>query len=184
MTEWLKKFCRERRVVARVPRVAWRLEQVERERDWALAAARHEKVSVRKVAEAAGLSPTRVHQLTQGADLDALDAALRLLRTARRPPPRGRLTRHLCRAYPPAQGRGDPAAHRLRRRDFVRRTVGHTMADSMASVSLTLVAADGQDRPIGALSVTAPGTIIERTLEQRLQQHAGADAECGHRQGE
>jgi GNAT superfamily N-acetyltransferase len=39
------------------------------------------------------------------------------------------------------------------------------MADSMASVSLTLVAAGEQDRPIGALSVTAPGTIIERALE-------------------
>ncbi|MGW3736488.1 GNAT family N-acetyltransferase [Streptomyces sp. NPDC005148] len=49
--------------------------------------------------------------------------------------------------------------------DFARRTAGHTMADSMASVSLTLVAADGQDRPIGAVSVTAPGTIIERAME-------------------
>lgn len=36
-------------------------------------------------------------------------------------------------------------------KDFARRTVGHTMADSMASVSLTLVAADGQDRPISVL---------------------------------
>lgn len=45
--------------------------------------------------------------------------------------------------------------------DFARRTIGH----SMASVSLTLVAADEQDQPIGALSVTAPGTIIERPLE-------------------
>ncbi|MFI6063540.1 hypothetical protein, partial [Streptomyces sp. NPDC051286] len=87
MTEWLKKFRRERRVLARVQRAAWRLEQAERERDWALAAARHEKVSVRKVAEAAGLSPTRVHQLTQGADLDALDAALGLLRAAGWPAP-------------------------------------------------------------------------------------------------
>jgi hypothetical protein len=36
------------------------------------------------------------------------------------------------------------------------------MADSMASVSLTLVTADEQDRPIGALSVTAPGTRRRR----------------------
>ncbi|MEU8706308.1 hypothetical protein [Streptomyces sp. NPDC048565] len=35
----------------------------------------------------------------------------------------------------------------------------------MASVSLTLVAANGQDRQIGALSVTAPGTIIERAMD-------------------
>lgn len=87
MTEWLKKFRRERRVLTRVRRAAWRLEQAERERDWALAAARDEKVSVRKVAEAAGLSPTRVHQLTKDADLDALDAALGLLRAAGWPAP-------------------------------------------------------------------------------------------------
>ncbi|MGW9029331.1 hypothetical protein ACWGQ5_35445 [Streptomyces sp. NPDC055722] len=61
MTEWLKKVRRERRALARVRRAAWRLEQAERERDWALAAARHEKVSVRKVADGAELSPTRVH---------------------------------------------------------------------------------------------------------------------------
>ncbi len=47
--------------------------------------------------------------------------------------------------------------------DFTRRTAGH----SMASVSLTLVVANAQDRPIGALSVTAPGTIIERALDHR-----------------
>ncbi|MFD6327640.1 hypothetical protein ACFWOL_33590 [Streptomyces sp. NPDC058442] len=85
--EWLKKFRRERRVPARVRRAAWRLEQAERERDWALAAARHEKVSVRKVAEAAGLSPTRVHQLTPDADLDVLDAVLGQLRAAGWPAP-------------------------------------------------------------------------------------------------
>ncbi|MFE1409059.1 GNAT family N-acetyltransferase [Streptomyces sp. NPDC058770] len=49
--------------------------------------------------------------------------------------------------------------------DFARRTAGHPMAESMASVSLTLVATDGQDRPIGALSVTAPGTVIEQALD-------------------
>ncbi|MER6625395.1 hypothetical protein [Streptomyces sp. NPDC000931] len=81
------KFRRERRVLARVRRAAWRLEQAERERAWALAAARGEKVSVRKVAEAAGLSPTRVHQLTKGTDLDTLDAALGQLRAAGWPAP-------------------------------------------------------------------------------------------------
>jgi hypothetical protein len=81
------KFRRERRVLARVRRAAWRLEQAERERDWALAAARGENVSVRKVAEAAGLSPTRVHQLTKDADQDALDAALGQLRAAGWPAP-------------------------------------------------------------------------------------------------
>ncbi|MET8945412.1 hypothetical protein ABZX30_17965 [Streptomyces sp. NPDC004542] len=85
--EWLRKFRRERRVLARVRRAAWRLEQAERERDWSLAAARGEKVSVRKVAEVAGLSPTRVHQLTKNADLDALDAELGQLRVAGWPAP-------------------------------------------------------------------------------------------------
>ncbi|MFD4913039.1 GNAT family N-acetyltransferase [Streptomyces virginiae] len=57
--------------------------------------------------------------------------------------------------------------------DFARRTAGHAMADSMASVSLTLVAADQQDRPIGVLSATAPGTIIERALD-----HGYSDVEA------
>jgi AcrR family transcriptional regulator len=74
-------------VLARVRRAAWRLEQAEREQRWALASAREEKVSVRKVAEAAGLSPTRVHQLTKDADLDVLDAALGQLRAAGWPAP-------------------------------------------------------------------------------------------------
>ncbi|WP_415962021.1 hypothetical protein [Streptomyces sp. 021-4] len=57
------------------------------ERALALVAARVEGVSVRKAAEAAGLSPTRVHQLTKDADLDALGAALGELRAAGYPAP-------------------------------------------------------------------------------------------------
>ncbi|MGW6562737.1 hypothetical protein [Streptomyces hydrogenans] len=68
-------------------RVAWRLEQAERERAWALVAARVEGVSVRKAAEAAGLSPSRVHQLTKDAGLDALDVVLGELRAAGWPAP-------------------------------------------------------------------------------------------------
>lgn len=52
-------------MLARVRRAAWRPEQAERERDWALASARADGLSVRKAAEAAGLSLTRVHQLTK-----------------------------------------------------------------------------------------------------------------------
>ncbi|WP_432088487.1 hypothetical protein [Streptomyces sp. bgisy095] len=80
--DWLGKVRRQRRVLARVRRAAWRLEQAERERAWALVAARVEGVSVRKAAEAAGLSPNRVHQLTKDADLDALDVVLSELRAA------------------------------------------------------------------------------------------------------
>ena len=78
---------RERRVLRRVSRAAWRLEQAERERAWALASARAEGVSIRTLAAAAGLSPARVHQVTAAADLDALDAALGELRAAGWPAP-------------------------------------------------------------------------------------------------
>jgi hypothetical protein len=78
---------RERRVLARVSRAAWRLSQAEGERVWALASARAEGISIRTLAAAAGLSPSRVHQLVAGADLDALDAALGDLRAAGWPAP-------------------------------------------------------------------------------------------------
>ncbi|MFC9261263.1 hypothetical protein ACFT25_15750 [Streptomyces hydrogenans] len=42
---------------------------------------------MRKTAEAAGLSPSRVHQLTKDADLDALDVVLGELRAAGWPAP-------------------------------------------------------------------------------------------------
>ena len=50
----------ERRVLARVSRVGWRLEQAERERTWALVSPRAEGISIRTVATAVGLSPSRV----------------------------------------------------------------------------------------------------------------------------
>ena len=58
---------RERRVLARVSRAAWRLEQAERERTWALVSARAEGISIRTLAAAIGLSPSRVHQLAADA---------------------------------------------------------------------------------------------------------------------
>jgi hypothetical protein len=78
---------RERRVLQRVSRAAWRLEQAERERAWALASARAEGISIRTLAAAAALSPARVHQITAAADLDELDAALGELRAAGWPAP-------------------------------------------------------------------------------------------------
>ena len=87
ITERMAAWRRERRVLRRVSRAAWRLEQAERERAWALASARAEGVSIRKLAAAAGLSPARVHQITAAADLDELDAALGELRSAGWPAP-------------------------------------------------------------------------------------------------
>ena len=78
---------RERRVLTRVSRAGWRLEQAERERVWALVSARAEGISIRKLAAAAGLSPSRVHQLVADADLGVLDAALGELRAAGWPAP-------------------------------------------------------------------------------------------------
>ena len=75
---------RERRVLTRVSRAAWRLEQAERERTWALVSARAEGISIRKLAAGVGLSPSRVHQIVAAADLDA---ALGELRAAGWPAP-------------------------------------------------------------------------------------------------
>ena len=69
-------------MLLRVSRAAWRLEQAERERSWALASARAEGVSIRALAAAAGLSSSRVYQIVAAADLDELDAALGELRAA------------------------------------------------------------------------------------------------------
>ncbi len=78
---------RERRVLTRVSRAGWRLEQAERERTWALVSARAERISIRTLAAATELSPSRVHQLVADADLDALDVALGELRAAGWPAP-------------------------------------------------------------------------------------------------
>ena len=53
----------------------------ELERTWAIASAQAESVSIRKIAAAAGLGPTRVHAIFRDAELDGLDAALGELRS-------------------------------------------------------------------------------------------------------
>ena len=94
---------RERRVLARVSRAGWRLEQAERERTWALVSARAEGISIRTLATAIGPSPSRVHQLVADAGLDALDAALGELRAAGWPAPEGLIpgTAGVCSALVP-----------------------------------------------------------------------------------
>jgi hypothetical protein len=78
---------RKRRVLLRVSRAAWRLEQAGRERSWALASARAGGASIRALAAAAGLSSCRVHQIVAAAGLNELDAALGELRAAGWPAP-------------------------------------------------------------------------------------------------
>ena len=82
-----ERIAAARRVLARVSRAAWRLDQAERERTWALVSARAEGISIRTLAAAIGLSPSRVHQLVAGAGLDAAIAALGALRAAGWPAP-------------------------------------------------------------------------------------------------
>jgi hypothetical protein len=53
----------------------------ELERTWAIASAHADGVSIRKIATAAGLGPSRVHAIVRDAELDALDAALGELRS-------------------------------------------------------------------------------------------------------
>ena len=48
---------------------------------WAIAGAHAEGVSIRKIAQAAGLGPTRVHAIITDAQLDGLDAAVGELRS-------------------------------------------------------------------------------------------------------
>jgi len=95
---------RERQVLLRVSRAAWRQEQAERERTWALASARAEGVSIRALAAAAGLSSSRVHQIVAVADLGELDAGAR---GGRAGPSRGRGGAAPAR---PGPGRGRPVA--------------------------------------------------------------------------
>ena len=53
-----ERIAAARRVLARVSRAAWRLDQAERERTWALVSARAEGISIRTLAAAIGLSPS------------------------------------------------------------------------------------------------------------------------------
>jgi hypothetical protein len=84
--DW-KVWRRERRLLKRVDRARWRLEHAERERAWAIKSAQAAGVSLRSIAAAAGLSPTRIHQLVTATNLDALDGELGELRAAGWPAP-------------------------------------------------------------------------------------------------
>jgi hypothetical protein len=87
ITERIAAARRERRVLARVSRAAWRLDQAERERTWALVSARAEGISIRTPATAIGLSPSRGTRSWPDAELDAPIAALGELRAAGWPAP-------------------------------------------------------------------------------------------------
>jgi predicted secreted Zn-dependent protease len=57
ISERIEAGRRERRVLTRVSRAAWRLEQAERERTWALVSARAEGISIRTWPRRSGCHP-------------------------------------------------------------------------------------------------------------------------------
>ena len=87
ISERIEAARRERRVLTRVSRAACRLEQAKRERVWGAGLGPRRGISIRSLATAIGLSPSRVHQLVAVADLGALDAALGEPRAAGWPAP-------------------------------------------------------------------------------------------------
>jgi hypothetical protein len=152
---------RERRVLTRVSRAAWRLEQAERERAWALASARAEGISIRTLATAIGLSPSRVHQIVAAADLDALDAALGELRAAGWPAPEDPDGGE----DPELDGR-DAIADRLSDEvGWLRQCAGwlaHLNAESYPPAVNLRPAADWPDRTIVAVDLARVAAVIDR----------------------
>jgi len=71
ITDRMAAWRRERRVLLRVSRAAWCLEQAERERSWALVSARAEGVSIRTLAARWG-SETGRNRGRLGSDVHSL----------------------------------------------------------------------------------------------------------------
>ena len=152
---------RERRVLTRVSRAAWRLEQTERERVWALVSARAEGISIRKLAAAAGLSPSRVHQLVAAADLGALDAALGGLRAAGWPAPEDPDSREDTEL----DGRGNIAGRLSDEVGWLRQCadwLAHLDADSYPPVVNLRPAADWPDTAGTVVGLARVRAVIDR----------------------
>ena len=58
-----EKYLKKKRLLKRLRGATTRIKDVEQERIWAIAKAHSEGLSIRKIAEATGLSSRRVHQL-------------------------------------------------------------------------------------------------------------------------
>ena len=63
---------REQQMIAPLRRAMTRLADAERERIWAMVAAKEAGLSIRQIARATGVSPTRVHQRLQGEEARAI----------------------------------------------------------------------------------------------------------------
>ena len=71
----------EKRLAARLPLAALRVEAAEQERIWALVAAHSAGLSIRKIATATGLSSSRVHQLLHTDEAEQIAQGLSALST-------------------------------------------------------------------------------------------------------
>ena len=101
---WRARYEADLPLEARLRRSRFRLEAAKAERVWAVVSAHRDGLSVRKTAEAAGLSPTRVHQLLTSPDAANWEFRLDVLRTLGWPAPED----------PPADApSGDTVAERL-----------------------------------------------------------------------
>ena len=152
---------RERRVLLRVSRAAWRLEQAERERSWALASARAEGVSIRALAAAVRLSPSRVHQIVAAADLDELDAQLGELRAAGWPAPEdpdGDDDAELDGRDSIADRLSDEVSWLRQCADWL----AHLGADSYPPAVNLRPAADWPDRAVVAVDLARVAAVIDR----------------------
>ena len=161
ISERIEAAQRERRVLARVSRAAWRLEMAERERTWALVSARAEGISIRTVATPIGLSPSRVHPLVADAGLDALDAALGELRAAGWPAPE-----HPDSGEDTEPGGRDTIAGRLSDEvSWLRQCadwLAHLDADSCPPAVSLRPSADWPDRAVVAAGLTRVRAVIDR----------------------
>ena len=182
INEQIEASRRERRVLTRVSLAAWRLEQAERERTWALVSARAEGISIRILATAAGLSPSRVHQIVAVADLDALDAALGELRAAGWPAPEDPDSREDTEL-----GGRDTIADRLSDEvGWLRQCAGwlsHLDADDYPPAVNLRPAADWPDRAIVAVDLARVAAVIDRIAADVDELAGPGGPGPGHRRG-
>jgi hypothetical protein len=83
---WRQRVHREQQLIARLRLATTRLADADRERIWAIVAAREAGLSIRQTARATDLSPTRVHQLLQADEACAIPVWLRQLHDDGRSP--------------------------------------------------------------------------------------------------
>jgi hypothetical protein len=84
---WWARYEADVPLEARLRRARFRLEAAKVERAWAVVSAHRDGLSVRKIAEAVGLSPTRVHQVLASPEAAGWEARLDMLRAHGWPAP-------------------------------------------------------------------------------------------------